>query len=152
MELSLQRVTKQAIDGKTLWATYGRDCICGQSDETVAAQVFQIDITGEDLTGCGHRRGARACRVCLGNDGGVHRVRGQESPMRGGPSGKEMGREMTSVKENPRLGYKAAFGLILAIRPRQLPMNPMSCGIQSAYISLINRREGFSLPFSIPCG
>ena len=73
--------------------------------------------------------------------------------MKGGPSGKEMGREMTSVKENPRLTYKAApYGLILAFRPRQLPMNPMSCGIQSAYISLINRRELFSLPFSFPGG
>jgi hypothetical protein len=69
------------------------------------------------------------------------------------PLVKEMGREMTSVKENPRSTYKAApCGLILALRPRQLPMNPMSCGSQSAYISLINRRELFSLPFSFSGG
>ena len=66
--------------------------------------------------------------------------------MRGGPSLKEMGREMTSVKENPRYNYKAApCWLILAFRPRQLPMNPMSCDIQSAYFSLINRRKRIDL-------
>jgi hypothetical protein len=37
--------------------------------------------------------------------------------------GKEMGRERTSVKENPRRNYKAAFGSILATRQRQLPTN-----------------------------
>jgi len=68
-------------------------------------------------------------------------------------SGKEMGRETMSVKENPRCHYKAArMRLILAIRERQLPMNPLSCGNQSAYISLINRRKMFSLPFSLPGG
>ena len=67
-------------------------------------------------------------------------------------SGKEIGRETMSVKENPRFNYKAAFGLILAIRERQLPMNPLSCGSKSAYLSLINRRETFSLPFPLPSG
>jgi len=58
-----------------------------------------------------------------------------------------------SVKENPRFNFKAArMWLILAIRERQLPMNPLSCGTQSAYISLINRRKMFSLPFFLPGG
>jgi len=60
---------------------------------------------------------------------------------------------MTSVKENPRAILKAApCGPIHAPRPRQPPMDPISCGIQSAYISLINRRELFSLPISFPGG
>jgi hypothetical protein len=68
-------------------------------------------------------------------------------------SGKEMGRETMSVKENSRANYKAApSGLILAIRERQLPMDPLSCGSQSAYLSLINRRETLSLPFPLPGG
>ena len=67
-------------------------------------------------------------------------------------SGKEMGREKPVIKENPRKTYKAAFGLILAFRQRQLPMNLLSCGNQSAYISLINRRKKFSLPISLPGG
>ena len=49
-----------------------------------------------------------------------------------------------SVMENPRCYFKAALGLILALRKRQLPMYPLSCGSQSAYLSLINRRETFS--------
>ena len=72
-------------------------------------------------------------------------------------SGKRMGREKTLIKENPRSNYKAArrpmvFRLILALRQRQLPMNQLSCGTQSAYISLINRRRIFSLPFPLPGG
>jgi len=64
-----------------------------------------------------------------------------------------MGREIILIKENPRFNYKAARNwLILAFRQRQLPMNLLSCGIQSAYISLINRRKMFSLPISIPDG
>jgi len=59
---------------------------------------------------------------------------------------------MTSVKENPRYNYKATKGLILAVRQRQLPMNQLSCGSQSANISLINRRERISLPFPLPGG
>jgi hypothetical protein len=73
--------------------------------------------------------------------------------MKRGPSGEVMGRAMTYVKENPRAILKAdPLGLILANRPRQFPMDSMSCGIQSAYISLINRRELISLPFSFPGG
>ena len=67
-------------------------------------------------------------------------------------SGKETGREKQVIKENPRTNYKAVFGLILALRQRQLPMNILSCGNQSAYISLINRRKKFSLPFPLPGG
>jgi hypothetical protein len=64
-----------------------------------------------------------------------------------------MGRETMSVKENPRPNYKATpSGLILAPRERQLPMYPLSCGNQSAYFSLINRRDTFSLPFPLPGG
>jgi mannitol-1-phosphate/altronate dehydrogenase len=67
-------------------------------------------------------------------------------------SGKETGREKPVIKENPRPSYKAVFELILAFRQRQLPMNILSCGNQSANISLINRRKKFSLPFPLPGG
>jgi len=68
-----------------------------------------------------------------------------------------MGRETKSGKENPRPNFKAArrpaaFRLILALRKRQLPMYPLSCGNQSAYLSLINRRDTYSLPFPLPGG
>ncbi len=63
-----------------------------------------------------------------------------------------MGREMTTIKENPRVYYKAAIMLILAIRERQLPMNEMSCVNQCANISLIYRRVNFSLSFPLPGG
>ena len=56
--------------------------------------------------------------------------------------GAEMDREsVTVVKENPRPFYKAAIVLILDARPRQLPTIRLSCGNQSANISLINRRD-----------
>ena len=57
------------------------------------------------------------------------------------PSG-EMDRESgLLVQENPRPFYKAAIVLILELRPRQLPTIRLSCGNQSANISLINRRD-----------
>jgi hypothetical protein len=63
----------------------------------------------------------------------------------------EMGREMTLHQKNPCVHYKAALGsrLILAFRQRPLPTNLLSCGTQSAYISLINRRNSYSLPFPL---
>jgi len=66
--------------------------------------------------------------------------------------GKEMGRAKSLIKENHRSNYKSAIELIFAPRQRQLPMNQLSCGSQSTYISLINRRKRFSLPFSLPGG
>ena len=56
----------------------------------------------------------------------------------GGVMGRESG---LSVKENPRPYCKAAPALILELRPRQLPTIRLSCGSQSANISLINRRD-----------
>ena len=64
-------------------------------------------------------------------------------------AGVAMSGEPRSVMENPRLSYEAALRLILAVRTRQLPMNDLSFGTQSAYISVINRRDyRFS---ALPC-
>ena len=43
--------------------------------------------------------------------------------------------------ENSRHTYEAAARTTLANRTRQLPMNDLSCGNQSAYTSVINRRD-----------
>jgi hypothetical protein len=43
--------------------------------------------------------------------------------------------------ENPRLGYEApAYGMTLDFRQRQLHDEDKSCGIQPAYIRVIDRR------------
>ena len=57
------------------------------------------------------------------------------------PSGEMDGESGLSVKENPRPYCKAAAALILEARQRQLPTIRLSCGSQSANISLINRRD-----------
>jgi hypothetical protein len=49
-------------------------------------------------------------------------------------------------------GFVWGLRLILATRQRQLPTIRMSCGSQSANISLTNRRVSGSLPFPIPGG
>lgn len=56
----------------------------------------------------------------------------------------------TTMKENPRFNFKAAIMLIPASRQRQLPMNQLSCGIQSANISLVNRHFFVSITFQCP--
>jgi hypothetical protein len=65
--------------------------------------------------------------------------------------GSEMGRETASIQENPRGNYKALRkAAILARRQRYLPTFRLSCGNQSAHISLVNRRFIVSLPLPLP--
>lgn len=56
----------------------------------------------------------------------------------------------TTMTENPRFNFKAVIKSILVTRQRQLPTNPLSCGNQSAYISLVNRRLFVFLPLKYP--
>jgi len=57
---------------------------------------------------------------------------------------------VTTIKENPCGYFMAAFGLIQVERLRKLPTNELSCGTQSANISLINRRFSVTLSFLLP--
>lgn len=56
----------------------------------------------------------------------------------------------TMIREYPRDNYTAAGLPIRDDRERQLLTDQLSCGIQSAYISLVNRRFCVSLSFKCP--
>lgn len=61
-----------------------------------------------------------------------------------------MDRETTVIKENPRNDYEAATMLILDLRQRQLPTNPLTCGKQPANIRMVYRRINcFSISSSL---
>jgi hypothetical protein len=64
------------------------------------------------------------------------------------PDGR-MDREVTAIKENPRLNYEAVQ-LILDFRQRQLPTIPLTCGSQSTNIRVVYHRVNrFSIFSSI---